>query len=95
MRSVPLPRARCAGRGAAQRVPVLHAGPQTDSTGAEQESGTGTLGIVAALAKMCALSQARECAGGESFQVLLWGRVTFSGIHLSPLTGETVSFTHY
>lgn len=35
---------------------VSHAEPQTDSFGAEWESGTGTLGTAAALAQMCVLS---------------------------------------
>lgn len=59
------------------------------TAGAEQEPGTETLGFVAALAQMCILSQARECAAGGLFQLLLWGRVAFSGIHLFAVTGET------
>lgn len=78
----PWPKPGVQGKKQLREHRVLHAGLQTDSFGAEQESGTGTLGIAAALAHMCVLSQARECAAGRRLQLLLWGTVAFSGIHL-------------
>lgn len=83
-----MPRVRCAGEGAAQSSSALPARPQTDSVGAEQESGVGH-GALWLHWLGCVHREARECAGHELFQLLLWGRVAFSGVHLFCVTGET------